>query len=156
MAGETWAQVKADHRIARRGRVALGIAVSPGQSGCGTSKIPRIGNRRTVRKTFGDGKVRRAATRLIRSTWINRDNGQIIACRAKGAVTVSKAGATWSSWTNQPNAQFYHGPGQSVRRVLARSKRAVSGQHEPQRLGSYFREWRLWESRIRNNCQAIR
>jgi hypothetical protein len=41
--------------------------------------------------------------------WINPENSQIIALTAdQGAVISVNAGATWSSWYNQPTAQFYH------------------------------------------------
>src|SRR5262249_56245403 len=41
--------------------------------------------------------------------WINRGTPRIIALSSdQGAVISLNAGATWSSWYNQPTAQFYH------------------------------------------------
>ncbi len=41
--------------------------------------------------------------------WINAENPQIIALTAdQGTVISVNGGATWSSWYNQPTAQFYH------------------------------------------------
>jgi photosystem II stability/assembly factor-like uncharacterized protein len=41
--------------------------------------------------------------------WINPDNPQIILLAGdQGACVTVNGGATWSSWYNQPTAQFYH------------------------------------------------
>jgi len=41
--------------------------------------------------------------------WINPDNPQIILTASdQGAVITVNGGETWSSWYNQPTAQFYH------------------------------------------------
>ena len=41
--------------------------------------------------------------------WINPDNGKIILLVSdQGAIVTVNGGATWSSWYNQPTAQFYH------------------------------------------------
>ena len=41
--------------------------------------------------------------------WINPDNPEIILAAAdQGAVITVNGGETWSSWYNQPTAQFYH------------------------------------------------
>ena len=41
--------------------------------------------------------------------WINPENPQIIALTSDQGATISvNGGATWSSWYNQPTAQFYH------------------------------------------------
>jgi hypothetical protein len=41
--------------------------------------------------------------------WISTENPQIIALSSdQGAVISVNGGATWSSWYNQPTAQFYH------------------------------------------------
>jgi len=43
------------------------------------------------------------------SIWINPDNPQIILLSSdQGAVVTVNGGQTWSSWYNQPTAQFYH------------------------------------------------
>ena len=41
--------------------------------------------------------------------WINPDNPQIMLLAAdQGAIITVNGGETWSSWYNQPTAQFYH------------------------------------------------
>src|SRR5213596_4134709 len=41
--------------------------------------------------------------------WINPDDPRIILLAGdQGAVVTVNGGATWSSWYNQPTAQFYH------------------------------------------------
>jgi len=41
--------------------------------------------------------------------WISKENPQIIALTSdQGAVISVNGGVTWSSWYNQPSAQFYH------------------------------------------------
>jgi hypothetical protein len=41
--------------------------------------------------------------------WISKENPQVIALTSdQGAVISVNGGATWSSWYNQPTAQFYH------------------------------------------------
>ena len=41
--------------------------------------------------------------------WINPNNGNIILIVSdQGAIITVNAGASWSSWYNQPTAQFYH------------------------------------------------
>src|SRR5262249_48418415 len=41
--------------------------------------------------------------------WINPENPQIIALASDQGATISvNGGQTWSSWYNQPTAQFYH------------------------------------------------
>src|SRR5215468_538217 len=43
------------------------------------------------------------------TVWINPENPQIIAMASDQGASISvNAGQTWSSWYNQPTAQFYH------------------------------------------------
>ena len=58
--------------------------------------------------------------------WINPDNPDIILLAAdQGAVVTLNGGETWSSWYNQPTAQFYH-----VAADNAFPYRVCSGQQE--------------------------
>ena len=58
--------------------------------------------------------------------WINPDNPDIILLAAdQGAVVTLNGGETWSSWYNQPTAQFYH-----VSADNAFPYRVCSGQQE--------------------------
>ena len=106
--GETWTQVNDDHRIGGRGPGAMGIAVSPDDS-----NVIYVENTTTWKstdggKTFAGWKGAPGGDDYQR-IWINRDNGQIIALSSDQGATISvNGGATWSSWYNQPTAQFYH------------------------------------------------
>ncbi|HEY1423249.1 MAG TPA: hypothetical protein VGF20_07345 [Candidatus Acidoferrum sp.] len=107
-AGESWTQVNDDHRIGGRGPGAMGIAVSPDDS-----NVIYVENTTTWKsidggKTFAGWKGAPGGDDYQR-IWINRDNGQIIALSSDQGATISvNGGATWSTWYNQPTAQFYH------------------------------------------------
>src|SRR6266853_363091 len=107
-AGETWTQVNEDRRIGGRGPGAMGIAVSPDNP-----DVVYVENTTTWKstdggKTFAGWKGAPGGDDYQR-IWINRDNGQIIALSSdQGAAISVNGGATWSSWYNQPTAQFYH------------------------------------------------
>ncbi|HYS20189.1 MAG TPA: glycosyl hydrolase, partial [Gemmatimonadales bacterium] len=78
--------------------------------------------------------------------WINPDDPQIILLAGdQGAVITVNGGATWSSWYNQPTAQFYH-----VNTDNAFPYRVYGGQQESGSAGVAsrggdgeitFREW---------------
>jgi len=107
-AGETWALVNDDRRIGGRGPGAMGIAVAPDNP-----DVIYVANTTTWKstdggKTFAGWKGAPGGDDYQR-LWINRENGQIIALSSdQGAVISVNGGATWSSWYNQPTAQFYH------------------------------------------------
>jgi photosystem II stability/assembly factor-like uncharacterized protein len=106
--GESWQFVNGDHRIGGRGPGAMGIAVSPDNP-----DLIYVANTTTWKstdagKTFAGFKGAPGGDDYQR-IWINPENSQIIALTAdQGAVISVNAGATWSSWYNQPTAQFYH------------------------------------------------
>ncbi|HLZ92541.1 MAG TPA: hypothetical protein VKQ28_12570 [Candidatus Acidoferrum sp.] len=106
--GEIWTQVNDDRRIGGRGPGAMGIAVSPENP-----DLIYVANTTTWKsvdggKTFVGWKGAPGGDDYQR-LWINRDNGQIIALSSdQGAAISVNGGATWSSWYNQPTAQFYH------------------------------------------------
>jgi photosystem II stability/assembly factor-like uncharacterized protein len=107
-AGETWKQVNDDHRIGGRGPGAMGIAVAPDNP-----DVLYVENTTTWKSTDGGktfvGWKGAPGGDDYQRIWINRDNGQIIALSSdQGAVISVNGGATWSSWYNQPTAQFYH------------------------------------------------
>ena len=107
-AGETWIQVNDDHRIGGRGPGAMGIAVAPDNP-----DVLYVENTTTWKSTDGGktfvGWKGAPGGDDYQRIWINRDNGQIIALSSdQGAVISVNGGATWSSWYNQPTAQFYH------------------------------------------------
>jgi photosystem II stability/assembly factor-like uncharacterized protein len=107
-AGETWRQVNDDRRIGGRGPGAMGIAVAPDNP-----DVVYVENTTTWKSTDGGktfvGWKGAPGGDDYQRIWINRDNGQIIALSSdQGAVISVNGGATWSSWYNQPTAQFYH------------------------------------------------
>src|SRR6266404_2281425 len=107
-AGETWALVNDDRRIGGRGPGAMGIAVAPDNP-----DVIYVANTTTWKSTDGGktfvGWKGAPGGDDYQRLWINRENGQIIALSSdQGAVISVNGGATWSSWYNQPTAQFYH------------------------------------------------
>jgi len=107
-AGESWQHVNEDHRIGGRGPGAMGIAVSPDNA-----DLIYVANTTTWKSTDG-GKTFTGFKGApggddYQRIWINPNNPQMIALSSdQGAVISVNAGKTWSSWYNQPTAQFYH------------------------------------------------
>src|SRR5713226_8736475 len=107
-AGESWKQVNSDGRIGGRGPGAMGIAVAPDNP-----EVIYVANTTTWKstdggKTFAGFKGAPGGDDYQR-IWISTENPQIIALSSdQGAVISVNGGATWSSWYNQPTAQFYH------------------------------------------------
>src|SRR5256886_5666598 len=107
-AGETWKQVNGDRRIGGRGPGAMGIAVAPDNP-----DVIYVANTTTWKSTDGGktfvGWKGAPGGDDYQRIWINRDNAQIIALSSdQGAVITVNGRADWSSWYNQPTAQFYH------------------------------------------------
>ncbi len=107
-AGESWQHVNEDHRIGGRGPGAMGIAVSPDNP-----DTIYVANTTTWKSTDGGktfiGFKGAPGGDDYQRIWINPGNGQTIALSSdQGAVVSVNGGQTWSSWYNQPTAQFYH------------------------------------------------
>src|SRR5882757_9280074 len=106
--GESWQHVNDDHRIGGRGPGAMGIAVSPDNA-----DLIYVANTTTWKstdagQTFTGFKGAPGGDDYQR-IWINPNNAQTIALSSdQGAVISVNGGQTWSSWYNQPTAQFYH------------------------------------------------
>src|SRR5215472_11983258 len=107
-AGDTWQRVNSEERIYGRGDDFACIRVSPKDrdtifvANTSTYKSTDAGGNFTAIKGAPGGDD-------YHSIWINPENPQIIALAADQGVTISvNDGATWSSWYNQPSAQFYH------------------------------------------------
>ncbi len=106
--GESWQLVNTDRRIGGRGPGAMGIAVSPDNP-----EVIYVANTTTWKssdggKTFVGFKGAPGGDDYQR-IWINSENPDIIALSAdQGTIISVNRGATWSSWYNQPTAQFYH------------------------------------------------
>jgi photosystem II stability/assembly factor-like uncharacterized protein len=107
-AGESWQSVNGDRRIGGRGPGAMGIAVAPDNP-----DTIYVANTTTWKstdggKTFAGWKGAPGGDDYQRM-WINTENPRIIALSAdQGAAISVNGGETWSSWYNQPTAQFYH------------------------------------------------
>ena len=107
-AGESWQHINEDHRIGGRGPGAMGIAVSPGNA-----DTLYVANTTTWKSTDGGktfvGFKGAPGGDDYQRIWINPGNGQTIALSSdQGAVVSVNGGQSWSSWYNQPTAQFYH------------------------------------------------
>ena len=107
-AGESWERVNNERRLTSAGPGARGIAVAPDNP-----DVVYVANTSTYRSTDG-GRTFTAIKGApggddYQRIWINPDNPQIIALSSdQGAVISVNGGSTWSSWYNQPTAQFYH------------------------------------------------
>ena len=106
--GASWKQVNNDHRIGGRGPGAMGIAVAPDNP-----DTIYVANTTTWKSTDGGktfvGWKGAPGGDDYQRLWISTDIPKIIALSAdQGAAITVNGGATWSSWYNQPTAQFYH------------------------------------------------
>ena len=107
-AGESWQRVSTDPRPWGRGSDFAEVKVDP--------KNPDIvysANVVTWRSTDGGknwvGFRGAPGGDDYHTVWINPDNPQIILIASdQGAIVTVNGGQTWSSWYNQPTAQFYH------------------------------------------------
>ena len=107
-AGESWKLVNGDHRIGGRGPGAMGIAVAPDNP-----DVVYVANTTTWKSTDGGktfvGFKGAPGGDDYQRIWISAENPQIMALSSdQGTVVSVNGGATWSSWYNQPTAQFYH------------------------------------------------
>jgi photosystem II stability/assembly factor-like uncharacterized protein len=107
-AGAKWHRVNPDPRTWGRGSDFAEIKVDPKNP-----EVTYVANTSTYRSTDG-GKTYVAFKGApggddYHRIWINPDNSKIILFAADqgGTITVN-GGETWSSWYNQPTAQFYH------------------------------------------------
>ena len=146
-AGETWTQVNGDRRIGGRGPGAMGIAVAPDNP-----DVVYVENTTTWKSTDGGktfvGWKGAPGGDDYQRIWINRDNGQIIALSSdQGAVISVNGGATWSSWYNQPTAQFYHVTTDNRFPYWVYGAQQESGSAATMSRSDYgeitFRDWRL-------------
>src|SRR6202022_4319089 len=107
-AGEHWERISSDFRLWGRGSDFACVRVDP--SNADTLYIANISTYRS-----SDGGRNFTAIKGApggddyHTIWINPENPQIIALAVDQGATISvNGGQTWSSWYNQPPAQFYH------------------------------------------------
>ena len=107
-AGESWQQVNDEERIYERGDDFGCVRVDPKNK-----DVIYVANTSTYRSRDG-GKTFTAIKGApggddYHTIWINPENQDIIAIAVDQGATISvNGGQTWSSWYNQPTAQFYH------------------------------------------------
>ncbi|MBZ5664849.1 MAG: glycoside hydrolase [Acidobacteriia bacterium] len=107
-AGESWQQVNDEDRVWGRGDDFGCVRVDPRNK-----DVIYVANTTTYKSTDA-GKNFTAIKGApggddYHTIWINPENPDIIAMAVDQGVTITvNAGQTWSSWYNQPTAQFYH------------------------------------------------
>ncbi|HLY59379.1 MAG TPA: glycoside hydrolase [Terriglobia bacterium] len=107
-AGEKWERVNSEERICGRGDDFSGVQVDPQDkdtiyvANTSTYKSTDAGRNFTAIKGAPGGDD-------YHTIWINPENSRIILLGSdQGATITVNGGDTWSSWYNQPTAQFYH------------------------------------------------
>jgi photosystem II stability/assembly factor-like uncharacterized protein len=107
-AGETWERVNAEPRVWGRGSDFAEVRVDPKNK-----DTVYVANTSTYRSTDGGHSFTAFKGAPggddYHTIWINPENPQIILIAGdQGAIVSVNGGETWSSWYNQPTAQFYH------------------------------------------------
>ncbi len=107
-AGQSWQLVNTEDRVTGRGDDFGCVRVDPKNkdviyaANTSTYKSTDAGKNFTAIKGAPGGDD-------YHTIWINPDNPDIIALAVDQGATISvNGGKTWSSWYNQPTAQFYH------------------------------------------------
>jgi photosystem II stability/assembly factor-like uncharacterized protein len=106
--GETWRRTNSEVRVWGRASDFAEVKVDPRNA-----DVMYSANTSTYRSTDG-GKTFTAIKGApggddYHRIWINPDNPDIMLFAAdQGATITVNGGQTWSSWYNQPTAQFYH------------------------------------------------
>jgi photosystem II stability/assembly factor-like uncharacterized protein len=107
-AGESWARVNEDPRLVARPNDAADIRVHPANPDI--VFVPTI----VAWKSTDGGRTFTAFRGApggddYQKIWINPNQPDVMILTAdQGAIVTVNGGATWSSWYNQPTAQFYH------------------------------------------------
>ena len=107
-AGETWSRVNADPRVVARPDDAAEVRVHP--TNPDVVFVPTI----VTWKSTDGGKTFTAFRGApggddYQRIWINPDRPDVMILSSdQGAIVTVNGGETWSSWYNQPTAQFYH------------------------------------------------
>ncbi len=107
-AGTSWSRVNTENRVSGRGSDFAEVKVDPRNH-----DVVYVANTSTYKSTDG-GKTFTAIKGApggddYHRIWINPENPSIILLGADQGATLSvNGGRTWSSWYNQPTAQFFH------------------------------------------------
>ncbi len=107
-AGATWMHADGEQRIWQRGWYFSGITADPRNA-----NVVYVMNTSTYRSTDG-GKTFEAilgdpSGQDHHTLWIDpSDSNRMILGSDQGVVVTVNGAKTWSSWYNQPTAQFYH------------------------------------------------
>jgi len=146
-AGESWKQINSDGRIGGRGPGAMGIAVAPDNP-----EVIYVANTTTWKSTDGGktfvGFKGAPGGDDYQRIWISAEHPQITALSSdQGAVISVNGGETWSSWYNQPTAQFYHVTTDNRFPYWVYGAQQESGSVATQSRSDYgeitFRDWHL-------------
>lgn len=107
-AGESWERVNVENRVWGRGDDFAWVTVAPDNKDeiyvCNTSLYRSM----DAGKTFTAIKGAPGGDDY-HTVWVNPENPKIILLGVDQGATISvNGGETWSSWYNQPTAQFFH------------------------------------------------
>jgi len=107
-AGVSWKRASADRRIWERGWYFGGVTVDPKDADTVYACNTALYRSTDGGKTFLPFKGAPGGDDYHR-LWIDPDDSRrMIVASDQGAVVTVDSGKTWSSWYNQPTAQFYH------------------------------------------------
>jgi photosystem II stability/assembly factor-like uncharacterized protein len=107
-AGETWERATGERRVWSRGSDFAEIDVDPTNKDIVYCSSIAVYKSTDGAKTFTGFKGAPGGDDY-HTMWINPDNSKIMLIAVdQGAVVTVNGGETWSSWYNQPTAQFYH------------------------------------------------
>ena len=106
--GLNWKRASADRRIWERGWYFAGVTVDPKDADTVYACDTALYRSTDGGKTFLPFKGAPGGDDYHR-LWIDPDDSRrMIVASDQGAVVTVDGGTTWSSWYNQPTAQFYH------------------------------------------------
>lgn len=107
-AGATWTRTDGETRIWQRGWYFSGITADPRNP-----DVVYVMDTATYRSSDGgksfDALLGDPTGDDYHALWIDpADSNRMILCSDQGVIVSLTGGKTWSSWYNQPTAQFYH------------------------------------------------
>jgi photosystem II stability/assembly factor-like uncharacterized protein len=107
-AGASWTHLDREQRIWQRGWYFSGVTADPRDP-----NVVYVMNTSTYRSTDGgksfDAILGDPTGDDYHALWIDpSDSNRMILCSDQGVIVTINGARTWSSWYNQPTAQFYH------------------------------------------------